>query len=243
MVLTPEPAALSRSKESRASGPDPKALIMGTAPSRDNDRVRAVPAIKVSGCDLVPVICGPAFLTRRLKRLSQVLRVTLRGRSIPSSAPTHPARCWLPPRPGPASSCHRVTSGTSGMPAKRPLMPASELARTSQSAEASLGGQQPAGHLAAQSERARQLRLQVPGRAELLERLPGAPRRRRDDRHPAPGRAVRRGGQVATDDRAPWPGRDWQAVGGVRRRSPGDHRNPVISAYLPGGEPEHAVRS
>ena len=32
MVLTPEPAALSRSKESRASGPDPKALVMGTAP-------------------------------------------------------------------------------------------------------------------------------------------------------------------------------------------------------------------
>ena len=37
------------------------------------------------------------------------------------------------------------------MPAKRPLMPACELARTSQSAEASLGGQQPAGHLAAQA--------------------------------------------------------------------------------------------
>ena len=30
---------------------------------------------------------------------------------------------------------------------------------------------------------------------------------------------------------------------GVRRRSPGDHRDPVISAYLPGGEPEHAVGS
>jgi len=54
--------------------------------------------------------------------------------------------------------------------------------------------------------------MQVPGRAELLERLPGAPRRARDDRHPPPGRAVRRGGQVATDDRGPWPGRDWHAV-------------------------------
>jgi hypothetical protein len=32
---------------------------MGTAPSRDSDRVRAkLPAIKVSGCHLVPVIAG-----------------------------------------------------------------------------------------------------------------------------------------------------------------------------------------
>jgi len=127
------------------------------------------------------------------------------------------------------------------MPGKRPLMSASEpsLGLASQP-RPSLGGQQPAGHLAAQSERARQLLLQVPGRTELLERLPGYPGGRRDDRHPPPGRAVRRGGQVATDDRAPGP-----AVTGTPSGypPPGDHRDSVISAYLPGGEPEHTVRS
>ena len=63
----PDPwsAALSRSKGSRASGSGPRALVMGTAPSRDSDRVRAkLPAVKGSGSPLVPVICGPAFPTR-----------------------------------------------------------------------------------------------------------------------------------------------------------------------------------
>src|SRR6266702_353165 len=30
-------------------------------------------------------------------------------------------RCWLPPRPGPAPGCRRVTSRTSGMPLRRYL--------------------------------------------------------------------------------------------------------------------------
>jgi len=57
------------------------------------------------------------------------------------------------------------------------------------------------------------LGLEVPGRAELPERLPGAPWRAPRWSSPASWRAVRRVGQVATDDRAPWPGRDWHAVG------------------------------
>jgi len=38
------------------------------------------------------------------------------GRSTPSSASAHPARCWPPPRPGPAPGYRPVTSRTSGMP-------------------------------------------------------------------------------------------------------------------------------
>ena len=63
MVLTLDPAAVSRSK----GGPPEQA---GQAPAhwsweRDSDRVREkLPAIKVSGCQLVPVILRPAFLTR-----------------------------------------------------------------------------------------------------------------------------------------------------------------------------------
>ncbi len=38
------------------------------------------------------------------------------GRSIPSSGTAHRARCSIPPRPGPAPGCRRVTSRTSGMP-------------------------------------------------------------------------------------------------------------------------------
>ena len=81
---------------------------------------------------------------------------------------------------------------------------------------------------------------QVPGRAELLERLPGAT--------PAGAEMTvtrllaARSGVAARSRRTtgpPGPGRDWHAVG----MSTGDHRDPVISAYLPGGEPEHAVRS
>src|SRR6266700_6746865 len=64
----PDPGARGLEQEQgvpRASGSGSRALVMGTAPSRASDRVRAkLPAIKVSGCHLVPVICGPAFLTR-----------------------------------------------------------------------------------------------------------------------------------------------------------------------------------
>lgn len=41
------------------------------------------------------------------------------GRSTPSSATAHPARCWPPPRPGPAPGYRPVTSRTSGMPLSR----------------------------------------------------------------------------------------------------------------------------
>jgi hypothetical protein len=37
------------------------------------------------------------------------------GRSTPSSASAHPARCWPPPRPGPAPGYRPVISRTSGM--------------------------------------------------------------------------------------------------------------------------------
>ena len=40
MVLTLEPAALSRSKDLRASGWGARARVMGTAPSGNSDRVR-----------------------------------------------------------------------------------------------------------------------------------------------------------------------------------------------------------
>jgi hypothetical protein len=41
------------------AGSGARELVMGTAPSRDGDRVRAkLPAIKMSGCHLVPVICA-----------------------------------------------------------------------------------------------------------------------------------------------------------------------------------------
>jgi hypothetical protein len=66
MVLTPGARGLEQEQGiPRASGSGARALVVGTAPSRDSDRVRAkLPAIKGSGCHLVPVICGPAFLTR-----------------------------------------------------------------------------------------------------------------------------------------------------------------------------------
>src|SRR5215470_1189662 len=35
---------------------------------------------------------------------------------MPSCPAAHRIRCWLPPRPGPAPGCRRVTSRTSGMP-------------------------------------------------------------------------------------------------------------------------------
>jgi len=38
------------------------------------------------------------------------------GRSAHSSAPAHPMRCWIPPRPGPAHGCRRITNRISGMP-------------------------------------------------------------------------------------------------------------------------------
>ena len=68
MVLTPGARGLQQELGvPRAFGSRARALVMGTAPSRDSDRARAkLPAIKGSGCHLVPVICGPAFLTRRL---------------------------------------------------------------------------------------------------------------------------------------------------------------------------------
>ncbi len=66
MVLTPGTRGLVQEQGvPRASGSGARALVMGTAPSRDSDRVRTkLPAIKVSGCHLAPVICGPAFPTR-----------------------------------------------------------------------------------------------------------------------------------------------------------------------------------
>jgi len=66
MVLTLEPAALSRSKGS----PERAGRALGHWSGERHllvtvIRVRAkLPAIEVSGCHLVPVICGPAFLTR-----------------------------------------------------------------------------------------------------------------------------------------------------------------------------------
>ena len=67
MVLTPGARGLEQEQGvPRASGSGARTLVMGTAPSRDSDRVRAkLPAIKGSGCHLVPVICGPAAISSR----------------------------------------------------------------------------------------------------------------------------------------------------------------------------------
>ena len=64
------------------------------------------------------------------------------------------------------------------MLAKHPLMPASEpgLGLASQPGRAWVASSQPVTWPLRASELAK-LGLQVPGRAELLERLPGAPRR------------------------------------------------------------------
>ena len=61
MVLTLEPADLEQEHGvPGASGSGAGALVLGAAPSRDSDRVRAkLPAIEVSGCHLILVIRGP----------------------------------------------------------------------------------------------------------------------------------------------------------------------------------------
>jgi hypothetical protein len=65
MVLTLEPAALSRSKGvPLASGPGASALVMERHLLVTVIGCAKLPVIKVSGYRLVPVICGPAFLAR-----------------------------------------------------------------------------------------------------------------------------------------------------------------------------------
>ena len=154
------------------------------------------------------------------------------GQMLATAAP------WTSP------GCHRATSRTSGMPAKRPLMPACEPGPglASQPRRAWVASRQPVTWPLRPSELAK-LMLEVPAARNSSSVSRGCPGGRRGDRHPPAGGAVRRGGRVAMGGRGSWTGRDWHAAGGARRGSPGDHRDLVISAYLPGGDPEHAVRS